>query len=215
MWRNRALGLPLEDRKHSPCEGTGGTDMDETRFWDLIETSRDTEDLDDQLGYLTEELQQLSTTELLSFDDHFTRASHALHTWTVFGAGQAILGFVSEDVFADFRSWIISRGQDTYSHALNDPDASLARLSTFSYEQIGAAESIAALTSDIYHEREGAHMVDAYPDRLSADYPDGPPQGPEPPQDQAGIAAAYPRLTQRYKDSGDRLPLLTDQRPVV
>jgi hypothetical protein len=45
------------------------------------------------------------------------------YTWDLWGAAYLINGGCSDDGFAYFRAWLISRGQDVYSAALQNPDS--------------------------------------------------------------------------------------------
>ena len=102
--------------------------MDTNQFWNIIDTaSAASDDIDLQTELLQTQLQQLSLEEVLSFDEHFTHASHGLYGWNMWRAADIMIGVTSDDVFADFRSWVISRGRRSYEHILASPDRGVVR----------------------------------------------------------------------------------------
>ena len=99
--------------------------MDDTRFWDIIESGRMTplDDQDRQLAAFVERLNGLPPEELVDFHRLFTEKIADAYTWDLWGAAHLINGGCSDDGFAYFRSWLISRGRTVYSGALREPDS--------------------------------------------------------------------------------------------
>lgn len=63
----------------------------------------------------------------MEFRRLFHRFMAAAHDWDRWGAAYLINGGCSDDGFAYFRAWLVSRGPEVYEGAVRDPD-SLARL---------------------------------------------------------------------------------------
>ncbi|MGC4120151.1 MAG: DUF4240 domain-containing protein [Myxococcales bacterium] len=103
--------------------------MNETAFWKLVDASRrgNAEDLDAQGEALVERLSKLPLEELVSFEDHFERRAAEAYRADLWGAAFLINGGCSDDGFADFVGWLISRGEKVFRAALDNPD-SLARV---------------------------------------------------------------------------------------
>ena len=99
--------------------------MDENAFWALIGRSREQAegDLEAQAESLQELLTALPAAEIVAFDQHFAAANLALYSWSLWGAATLMLGWCSDDVFTDFRSWVISQGRPTYDRVAADPEA--------------------------------------------------------------------------------------------
>ena len=177
--------------------------MDSDRFWQLVDaTAARAGDLEEQTELLRTELRRLDLPDLLAFDAEFTRASHALYTWEIMRGADIMIGDVSDDVFADFRSWVVSRGRSAYERVLADPDAGLAALDVSDEEEVGAGELFAAVIGEVYAERTGTEIYDAFPDRPSADFPDGEPAGPDVGRNRRERRAHFPRLAARHQPAG-------------
>ena len=103
-----------------------------------------------------------------------------------------INGGCSDDGFADFRSWLISRGRERYEKTLGDPD-SLADLEMDPESDDGIFfESFAYVAARVY-ERETDSMLpfDVQP------FP-REPGGKEWDDDPQELARLYPRLSARF-----------------
>lgn len=97
--------------------------MESSRFWEIIALSRQPDgDQDKQLQALRQQLDALSPEEIVSFQTHFYACQRAAYRWDLWGAGYILNGGCSDDSFMDFRSWLISQGQERYEAALRDPE---------------------------------------------------------------------------------------------
>lgn len=106
--------------------------MDKHRFWEIIAESRrdfDPEQCESsrqkQVVRLHQLLSALSTEEVQAFYDFFTLRMNEAYSrpreglWAVaFDIG----GGCSDDAFDDFRSWLVSMGQEVFEAALRDPE---------------------------------------------------------------------------------------------
>jgi hypothetical protein len=107
--------------------------MDETRFWQIIETTRaqavarrrsKTRDIiDDHIETLGAELAKLTPAEIVAFDGRFADLSARAYRWELWGAAYWIGGGCSDDGFIDFRASLISLGRKAYTAALADADS--------------------------------------------------------------------------------------------
>lgn len=103
--------------------------MDQAKFWNLVDQSRTAADGDpeEQLEHLREQLLALEPDEIVAFDKRLSEHHMQAYDWGLWGAAYLIGGGCSDDGFADFRGWLISRGKQAYDAALADPD-SLAKI---------------------------------------------------------------------------------------
>ncbi len=93
--------------------------MDRKEFWSLIESAR-RRALDDPTE-LAEELYKSLTThdreEIISFQDHLDECMDEAYTWDMWAAGYIAHGGCSDDMFMDFRAWVISMGREVFTSA--------------------------------------------------------------------------------------------------
>lgn len=178
--------------------------MDTDHFWTIIDATvtASPDEIDRQAELLQDHLAALTVEEILGFDGEYTQASHALYTWAVWRAADIMIGDASDDVFADFRSWVISRGRRAYERVLASPDEGLAELDLEDEEEIGGAELFGGAVGEAYQARTGVALYDAFPDRPVADYPDHDPLGPEITGKRKERRALFPRLAAKYGSAG-------------
>lgn len=176
--------------------------MDADEFWAIVDaTERECQgDIETQCELLGARLAQLGAEEILAFGDRYVEASHALYTWKIWRGADIMIGDASDDTFADFRSWVISRGHTAWAAVLADADAGLAALDADDVEEVGAAELFGAQVYEAYEGKTGTAIYDAFPDRPSADFPRGDPRGPELTGDRAARRAQFPLLSARYPE---------------
>ncbi|MEV6410980.1 DUF4240 domain-containing protein [Kribbella sp. NPDC051718] len=172
--------------------------MDENTFWALVEASREASDnsLEDQAEHLGGALLELGQDQVVAFDAVFTEASRAIYSWEHVGAASVMLGWVGDDTFTDFRSWVIAQGRTTYERFRADPD-SIVDAGLDDQEELGAAEMYAGVAAEVFAELAGGEIWDLLPER----------EGVEFQEDLAGVrfvesvgvmAERYPRLTAVY-----------------
>jgi hypothetical protein len=110
----QALGVTNNHRNH----------MDKAAFWKLIDGSRRSSDGDPeaQIETLGELLSALEPVEIVAFDRILSEYHDRAYNWNLWGAAYIIGGGCSDDGFADFRGWLISRGEKAFENALLDPE---------------------------------------------------------------------------------------------
>ncbi|GAA0950423.1 hypothetical protein GCM10009554_50350 [Kribbella koreensis] len=172
--------------------------MDDTTFWSIVEASREASDgsLEDQAEQLGDALLELGQDQVVAFDAAFTEASRAIYSWEHCGAATVMLGWVGDDTFTDFRSWVIAQGRTTYERFRADPD-SIVEAGLDDQEELGEAEVYAGVAAVVFEELVGTEIWDALPERDGGEFQ----------EDLAGVrfeesvevmAERYPRLTAVY-----------------
>jgi hypothetical protein len=103
--------------------------MDEQQFWKIVAAGKrkSLDDLDQQLDAVRKRLQKLPPREVAAFYRLFNKKLATAYTWDLWGAAYLINGGCSDDGFYYFHAWLISRGQATYTAAIQNPD-SLAKV---------------------------------------------------------------------------------------
>lgn len=98
--------------------------MDNSRFWDIIETARASAGQDRPFHQvLVDHLATLSEQDILEYYECFGDLSGVLCRWDVWAAAYLIGGGCSDDRFTDFRAGLIAQGRDWYQKAADSPDS--------------------------------------------------------------------------------------------
>lgn len=96
-------------------------EMSEDRFWKLIDAAADGDD-EARIVALRASLGNLSLDELVGFKLAFGTQFNAAYSWDIWGAAYVANGGASDDGFAYFRYWLISRGRRSFQIVVNEPD---------------------------------------------------------------------------------------------
>lgn len=98
--------------------------MNEAEFWDIIEKSGspDSVEPDLQCEAIVEVLAEKHVEELVEFHNIHKRVLNRAYTWSLIEACFITIHYVSDDVFEDFRNWIILNGKERYERTLENPD---------------------------------------------------------------------------------------------
>lgn len=165
--------------------------MNAESFWKLIDQSRKAAggDPEEQLEHLQELLQKLEPAEIVAFDERFTELYNKANTWPLWGAAYVIGGGCSDDGFAYFREWLISRGQKVFEEALADPD-SLAKV--VAEDDFCELEGLQSLPRQVWAEVTGKDE-DSFPP--GAPY-SGEPTGEQ--WDEDEVDDLFPRLAKKF-----------------
>lgn len=173
--------------------------MDEATFWRVVADVRDEADGNPEvMAELLEFTLQSSDNETLrAFQSRLVAASNRLYTWRNWEAAEMIYGFMSEDAFTDWRSWVITLGQDWFERVAVNPD-NLADVDDLSGGCEAGGELFGAAVANVYFERQTA-------DDDEHDFPALEPLRPPSGQkitDPEEIRAALPRLAARIPADG-------------
>jgi hypothetical protein len=171
--------------------------MDEHEFWQLIDRSRDAapDDVEQQSAELRALLADRPREDLEGFARTYETVQTRLYHWDVWAAGYLLAGGMSDDSFADFREWLISRGERIARLALEDTDALADALPPTDDEDVGA-EGFGYAIHELYEERFGEQMpiFDDVPRR-------GEPAGEDWDEDDESLSTRLPRLYARTDES--------------
>lgn len=194
-WRTGAQPAPPPD---VPAVVDGPV-MDEAEFWQVADDARVSAKGDpDGTARLVE--QQLGTRDdatVAAYQRRFLDVSARLHTWPHAQAAEMACGFVSEDVFSDFRAFVVAHGRSTFEAVAADPDA-LADVADLGGGCEGAGESFGFAAVDVYYDRHDGDGTDL--DSFPFEELDEP-TGPRAVDDDA-VRADLPRLAARIPHDG-------------
>lgn len=132
--------------------------MDETRFWELIDRSRQEGEGDvwQQAALLTSWLAEIDPEEIVSFQRHFDAQMGKAYRADLWDAAYIVNEGCSDDGFADFRGWVIAQGKEVFDALLANPDI-LADVTHDRVEPGGTAdcEDMLYAASRAYRRRTG------------------------------------------------------------
>lgn len=137
--------------------------MTNAEFWSIINFSRlrSGGSPERHAEILAEDLQNLDPDEIVAFDRLFSEYHLRAYSWDLWGAAYLIGGGCSDDGFMDFRTWLISRGEEVYQAVLTDPDSLSGlvresdgdcRVEEFAYAATRAWEKKTGLPGDAFPE---------------------------------------------------------------
>ncbi|MEV5506969.1 DUF4240 domain-containing protein [Streptomyces orinoci] len=177
--------------------------MDETEFWELIDSARETAggDAVAQADALVDRLLQLDPDGVLDFARHFEARYNRANLWDLRAAAAILLdgsgsaGGADDDAFDCFRCWLIGQGRKLFEGAVHDPDNLAELLEDFDPEVDGDGEDLGFAADEAYEQLTGTETPD-----LGL-----PPQPPEPLgtpvnlEDDAALAERLPALWDRFR----------------
>ncbi|MFF7329125.1 DUF4240 domain-containing protein [Streptomyces sp. NPDC090306] len=172
--------------------------MDETEFWELVDTSREAAggDPEEQADLLVERLLRLDPESVLDFARHFEARFNRAYRWDLWGAASILLDGADDDTFDFFRCWLIGQGRETYEGALAEPDALAGLLPGFDDEIDGDGEELGFAADEAYEQLTGAVAADLGLPAAPAE-PAGPPLDLD---DDGALADRFPQLWERFGD---------------
>jgi len=97
--------------------------MSESRFWELINYSRESAASDKEfLVALKEYLVACSPEEIVGFEICLGKALIQADHFNLVGAKKILDGSVTDDGYLYFRCWVVSLGREVFHSAIDDPD---------------------------------------------------------------------------------------------
>ncbi|MEC4017187.1 DUF4240 domain-containing protein [Streptomyces sp. H27-D2] len=171
--------------------------MDETEFWQIVDTSRETAegDPEDQADLVVERLLQFDPDSVLDFSRHFEARFNRAYDWDLWGAAWVLLDGASDDAFDYFRCWLIGQGREIFEGALHDPDQLAELLDDFDEELDGDAEELGYAADEAYEQLTGAQT----PELGLPPQPREPVGTPVDFEDETALAERFPKLWSRFK----------------
>ena len=174
--------------------------MDETEFWELVDTTREGAegDPEEHADLLIERLTRLDPDSVLDFARHFESRYNRAYRWDLWGAAWVLLDGASDDAFDFFRCWLIGQGREVFEGALHDPDTLADLLDDFDEDLDGDGEELGYAADEAYEQLTGVVAPD-----LGI-----PPAAPEPEgtpvdfENESALVERYPKLWERFKNSG-------------
>lgn len=138
--------------------------MDEPKFWEIIGACKGSGGDTAYSGRLTRILQKMSPSEIREFYLHYMHTRARANT-PEFWAASVLLnsGPTSDDGFEYFRNWLISRGQQVYLEAMQNPDL-LANVDIPLARDGPEAqfEKFASVAAEAYMEKTGHSLFDDF-----------------------------------------------------
>lgn len=103
--------------------------MEESQFWNIVQKSlNESTSQNDQESCLIADLQKLSPEEIIGFRLRTDKLLFDTYTSEMWCAAYIMNGGCSDDCFEYFRCWLISRGENTYKKAKENPDSLMDEL---------------------------------------------------------------------------------------
>ncbi len=135
--------------------------MNNATFWDLIASSLEEAegDLDEQMEFLGESLEELDPAEIVDFDRIFLEYWVNAYTWDLWAAAYILGKGCSDDEFVDFLGWLICRGQKVYEMAVKNPD-SLTGLINAEEGEDTLHEGFQGVATQAWEHRTGGNVDD-------------------------------------------------------
>jgi len=183
--------------------------MNTADFWAWINRSK--AHGEKQVEWLTKELAKQKTDEILDFEIEFRKKMDQSYTSSLWGAAFVIMGGCSDDGFDYFRGWLISRGEDLFNKALQNPEYLAEYLTEENLREDVFApqlEEILSVASDAYtYQKTGEleyndEINDAFLDELEArGYTFDPIEMDELDWDEENLKERYPLLWERFGEN--------------
>lgn len=138
-------------------------------FWQIIEATR-APTQEEQLELFKRELQRLAPSKLIDFYRIFVEQEFDAYGWDLWVVVWLCRGgMCSDDSFADFRRWLISRGRTVYDAGLEYPDMLIDEISQVKYPTF---EEFGSVCYHVYEEMTGQRFPE-----LDLNHPQNPKGG--------------------------------------
>jgi hypothetical protein len=174
--------------KRKPATKPTGA-MAEPRFWSLIAEARQAKKFHKAL---TAKLKALPPDEIVGFQNTLHRKLRDAHTFPVLAANFIIQSYTSDDVFEDFRAWLVSQGQERFESAVADPESICAWHERDDVEDMDG-EAMLFVAQEAYEEYGDD---EDFFERVHR--PRTPDLEQKWPKDKAGFRKLWPRLVDQF-----------------
>lgn len=178
------------------------TEINKDTFWQFIEEAKGQcgKDMDAMLSWIKGRLLGMQPEQILKFHTVLHGYRDAAYKYGLWTAASLLMDGCTDDLFIDFRAWLIAQGKTVYMAALENPD-SLAEV-----EQYGDCEfeMLSYVGNDAYVELTGRDAYEDYTaemrDQMLAEVSGGIKYHPmiEYPLEIRDAVAVYPKLGDRF-----------------
>ena len=178
------------------------TEINKDTFWQFIEEAKGQcgKDMDAMLSWIKGRLLGMQPEQILKFHTVLHGYRDAAYKYGLWTAASLLMDGCTDDLFIDFRAWLIAQGKTVYMAALENPD-SLAEV-----EQYGDCEfeMLSYVGNDAYVELTGRDVYEDYMaemrDQMLAEVSGGIKYHPmiEYPLEIRDAVAVYPKLGDRF-----------------
>ena len=178
------------------------TEINKETFWQFIEEAKGQcgKDMDAMLSWIKGRLLGMQPEQILKFHTVLHGYRDAAYKYGLWTAASLLMDGCTDDLFIDFRAWLIAQGKTVYMAALENPD-SLAEV-----EQYGDCEfeMLSYVGNDAYVELTGRDVYEDYTaemrDQMLAEVSGGIKYHPmiEYPLEIRDAVAVYPKLGDRF-----------------
>src|SRR5947207_15882792 len=90
-------------------------------FWEHIQKSK-RKDPDAHAELLEQRLAKLSAEDIVDFQYWWDVTTSEAYHWDLWAAAYYVHGGCSDDMFIDFRAWLVLQGLDVFHSVVNDPN---------------------------------------------------------------------------------------------
>lgn len=132
--------------------------MNETAFWHIIELSKGNPTLsfETQCVIMSDELMAHTPEEIITFEHILRQKMELANTWPLMAASFVVCSFISDEIFEDFKAWIVGQGKTNFEKIIKDPN-----------------HICQILTPNLAKNLQGEHMLyvaaNAYLEKINAD----------------------------------------------
>ena len=184
----------------SACTQTVTDSMPQTPFWSIIDRSSQLQtDPVIQIDALKRNLMALPEEDIVAFEHSLKQEMARAYTWDLWGAAYLINGGASDDGFAYFRLWLISKGSDLFEVTLRDPDVLAAASVTPGPDGVYELEELMYVTGEAWAEKTGSDYA-RFPAHDSAPVSIAPLKDDFDFTDEE-LSKRYPKLWERFGNS--------------
>jgi hypothetical protein len=133
--------------------------MNTEMFWSIIEASQGLSDhtIDSQAKILFEMLLKLKSEDIHEFYRIFMDMLWRSFRADLWDAAQIIACGCSENVFEDFRAWLIGQGRIIFESVINDPETIANLISVDDREEVLNGRLVSAII-DAYEKKAGQEL---------------------------------------------------------
>jgi Protein of unknown function (DUF4240) len=144
----------------------------EQKFWDIIQLSLiDAKtSFDKQIENLNKIFKSESDEELIGFKYYTVELRRKAYTANLWAAAELVMQGCSDDSFYYFRYWLVSRGQEVFYNALENPDSLLNELRKYRNKPNFDIEPLNIVVSEFYQNTYNRDLSDIIEEKYTEDF---------------------------------------------